>query len=149
MFWHNKQHSYSCSQFAKSLVSQAHLCPLPLHVCPVYWAYDCGLRLYPLPDLVVCADKFDPFTRRSADCSIMNPVSTWQFVLSVCVYCFGLVWRCALTSLTPSRANQPTSSMNSVNTWQFVLSACVYCFGLVWWCALTSLTPSLTDFSVM
>ena len=68
--------SCSCSQFAKSLVSQAHLCPLPLHVCPVYWAYDCGLRLYPLPDLVVCADKFDPFTRRSADCSIMNPVST-------------------------------------------------------------------------
>ncbi|KAK7507055.1 hypothetical protein BaRGS_00001906 [Batillaria attramentaria] len=63
------------THFAKSLVSQAHLCPLPLHVCPVYWAYDCGLRLYPLPDLVVCADKFDPFSTRSADCNIMNPVS--------------------------------------------------------------------------
>ena len=89
--------SCCCSQFAKSLVSQAHLCPLPLHVCPVYWAYDCGLRLYPLPDLVVCADKFDPFTRKSADCNIMNPVSTvcfasrvllWSSLMCLCFYFF-------------------------------------------------------------
>lgn len=64
-------------QFTKSVISQAHLCPLPLHVCPVYWAYDAGLRLYPLPDLVVCADKFDPFTQSHADCTVTNPVSTY------------------------------------------------------------------------
>ncbi|KAL8602764.1 hypothetical protein ACOMHN_064071 [Nucella lapillus] len=63
------------THFAKTLVSQGHLCPLPLAVCPVYWAYDCGLRLYPLPDLVVCADKFDPFTRKAADCTLTNPGS--------------------------------------------------------------------------
>lgn len=63
-------------QFAKSIISQAHLCPLPLHVCPVYWAYDRGMRLYPLPDVIVCADKFDPFNTSTADCTIMNPVST-------------------------------------------------------------------------
>lgn len=64
------------AQFAKTLISQGHLCPLPLHVCPVYWPYDNGLRLYPLPDLVVCADKFDPFHTTSADCTVMNPVCT-------------------------------------------------------------------------
>lgn len=63
-------------QFAKTLISQGHLCPLPLHVCPVYWPYDNGLRLYPLPDLVVCADKFDPFHTTAADCTVMNPVCT-------------------------------------------------------------------------
>ena len=55
-------------------MSQAHLCPLPLHVSPVYWAYDYTLRLYPLPDLLVSSDKFDPFQRTSNDCIITNPV---------------------------------------------------------------------------
>ncbi|XP_046337184.2 DNA polymerase epsilon subunit 2-like [Haliotis rufescens] len=63
------------THFAKSIISQAHLCPLPLHVCPVYWAYDRGMRLYPLPDVIVCADKFDPFNTSTADCTIMNPGS--------------------------------------------------------------------------
>lgn len=62
-------------QFCKTVVSQGHLCPLPLHVCPVYWAYDNGLQLYPLPDLVVCADKYDPFHSKSVDCTVLNPVS--------------------------------------------------------------------------
>ncbi|KAL5008711.1 hypothetical protein ScPMuIL_014292 [Solemya velum] len=61
--------------FAKTLISQGHLCPLPLHVCPVYWAYDNSLRLYPLPDLVICADKYDPFHTTSVDCTIVNPGS--------------------------------------------------------------------------
>ncbi|XP_041352782.1 DNA polymerase epsilon subunit 2-like [Gigantopelta aegis] len=61
--------------FAKSIISQAHLCPLPLHVCPVYWAYDCALRVYPLPDVIVCADKFDPFHTTTIDCTVMNPGS--------------------------------------------------------------------------
>ncbi|XP_069117868.1 DNA polymerase epsilon subunit 2-like [Argopecten irradians] len=63
------------THFAKTLISQGHLCPLPLHVCPVYWSHDVGLRLYPLPDLVVCADKFDPFHKTSVDCTVMNPGS--------------------------------------------------------------------------
>ena len=66
-------------QFAKTLVCQGHLCPTPLHVTPVYWAYDHALRLYPLPDLLVCADKYDPFSSTQADCTVINPVSGYIF----------------------------------------------------------------------
>jgi len=61
-------------QFTKTLVCQGHLCPLPLHVEPVYWAHDNALRLYPLPDLIVCADKYDPFTSTQVNCTVINPV---------------------------------------------------------------------------
>ncbi|XP_061174005.1 DNA polymerase epsilon subunit 2-like [Saccostrea echinata] len=74
------------THFAKTLISQGHLCPLPLHVCPVYWPYDNGLRLYPLPDLVVCADKFDPFHTTAADCTVMNPGSFPKTDFSFKVY---------------------------------------------------------------
>ncbi|XP_005094411.1 DNA polymerase epsilon subunit 2 [Aplysia californica] len=63
------------THFAKSLISQAHLCPLPLHVSPIYWAHDCSLRLYPLPDMIVTADKFDPFTTNAASTTVINPGS--------------------------------------------------------------------------
>ena len=39
-------------QLVRSMLEQAHLCPLPLSVQPVYWDYDYALRLYPLPDVV-------------------------------------------------------------------------------------------------
>ncbi|GAB1607932.1 DNA polymerase epsilon subunit 2-like [Argonauta hians] len=61
------------AHFAKTVVSQSHLCPLPLHVCPVYWSYDCSLHLHPLPDLLICAGKYDSFTVNSLDCIITNP----------------------------------------------------------------------------
>ncbi|KAH9278824.1 DNA polymerase epsilon subunit 2 [Echinococcus granulosus] len=41
---------------ARCLASQGHLTPLPLHVSPVYWAYDQSLCLNPLPDLVVAVE---------------------------------------------------------------------------------------------
>lgn len=56
----------------KTLLSQAHLCPLPLHVRPVYWQCDHALRLYPLPDLIVLGDYSDPFTVTDADCTVVN-----------------------------------------------------------------------------
>ena len=37
---------------AKTVVSQSHLCPLPLEARPIYWELDYTLRLNPLPDLV-------------------------------------------------------------------------------------------------
>jgi len=46
---------------ASTVVSQAHLCPLPLQVQPVYWAHDAGLRLFPLPDIVIMADDADEY----------------------------------------------------------------------------------------
>ncbi len=59
----------------KTLICQAHLSPLPLHVVPIYWNYDHVMRLYPLPDLVVCADKQRAYAHTHSDCTIMSPVS--------------------------------------------------------------------------
>ena len=56
----------------KTLLSQAHLCPLPLHVRPVYWQCDHALRLYPLPDLIVLGDYSAPFTVTEAGCTVVN-----------------------------------------------------------------------------
>ena len=61
--------------FVKTILSQAHLCPLPLNVRPVYWGYDNAMHLYPLPDLVVCADKYDPYNVVNSECCVMNPGS--------------------------------------------------------------------------
>lgn len=49
------------SHFSRTILSQGHLAPLPLHVIPTYWDHDRAMWLYPLPDLVVIGDKFDPF----------------------------------------------------------------------------------------
>ena len=57
---------------AKTLTSQFHLCPLPLHVQPIYWQYDHSLRLYPLPDLIVLGDSSKPFTGTELECQITN-----------------------------------------------------------------------------
>jgi DNA polymerase alpha/epsilon subunit B len=50
------------SHFSRTILSQGHLAPLPLHVIPTYWDHDRAMWIYPLPDLVVVGDKFDPFT---------------------------------------------------------------------------------------
>ena len=71
------------THFSKTIVAQAHLCPLPLHVEPVFWAHDDALRLYPLPDLIVCADKYDPYKEEQLGCNVINPGSfprsDWSF----------------------------------------------------------------------
>uniref|UniRef100_A0A5S6R2B9 DNA polymerase epsilon subunit n=1 Tax=Trichuris muris TaxID=70415 RepID=A0A5S6R2B9_TRIMR len=61
--------------FCKTVLAQSHLAPLPLHISPVCWSLDHSLHLYPLPDLVVCCDKYKPFTETVADCRITNPGS--------------------------------------------------------------------------
>lgn len=63
------------NHFVKTLLSQGHLTPLPLYVSPVYWAYDYTLRVYPVPDLLVIADKYDPFTVTNTGCLCINPGS--------------------------------------------------------------------------
>ncbi|XP_012519209.1 PREDICTED: DNA polymerase epsilon subunit 2 [Propithecus coquereli] len=63
------------NHFVKTILSQGHLTPLPLYVCPVYWAYDYALRVYPVPDLLVIADKYDPFTVTNTECLCINPGS--------------------------------------------------------------------------
>ncbi|XP_055497097.1 DNA polymerase epsilon subunit 2 [Leucoraja erinacea] len=63
------------NHFLKTIVAQGHLTPLPLYVSPVYWAYDYSLRVYPVPDLLVFADKYDPFNIVHTDCTCINPGS--------------------------------------------------------------------------
>ena len=64
-----------CCHFARSVLSQAHLCPLPIHSSPTYWMYDHALRLYPLPDLVMIGDKCDPYSVSMDSCCVANPGS--------------------------------------------------------------------------
>uniref|UniRef100_A0A3B3YGF5 DNA polymerase epsilon subunit n=1 Tax=Poecilia mexicana TaxID=48701 RepID=A0A3B3YGF5_9TELE len=63
------------NHFVKTVLSQGHLTPLPLYVSPVFWAYDYSLRVYPVPDVIVFADKYDPFSISSTDCLCLNPGS--------------------------------------------------------------------------
>ncbi|KAI8872079.1 hypothetical protein GQ42DRAFT_82655 [Ramicandelaber brevisporus] len=48
---------------AQLVVRQSHLYPLPLRVCPVLWGYEHALRLYPAPDAVILADKFEHYSQ--------------------------------------------------------------------------------------
>ncbi|XP_022656971.1 DNA polymerase epsilon subunit 2-like [Varroa jacobsoni] len=59
--------------YVKNLVGNAHLCALPTHIAPVLWQWDHALWLYPTPDLVVCADKHEPFTISQNECLFTNP----------------------------------------------------------------------------
>ncbi|XP_014270308.1 DNA polymerase epsilon subunit 2 [Halyomorpha halys] len=61
------------SHFAKTLICQAHLVPLCLNVCPVYWEFDSALRLYPCPDLVVVGDQQKEFSVKYNQCHVINP----------------------------------------------------------------------------
>ncbi|XP_014248920.1 DNA polymerase epsilon subunit 2 [Cimex lectularius] len=60
-------------QFAKTIICQAHLVPLSLNVCPVYWEYDAALQLYPTPDVVVVADQHKAFSSIYNNCHVVNP----------------------------------------------------------------------------
>jgi len=66
-----------------TLVTQAHLSPLPVYMTPIYWSFDHALYLYPLPDLIVVCDKFKSITDTIADCTIINPGS-----FAINKYCF-------------------------------------------------------------
>uniref|UniRef100_A0A8C9VIE7 DNA polymerase epsilon subunit n=1 Tax=Scleropages formosus TaxID=113540 RepID=A0A8C9VIE7_SCLFO len=71
------------NHFVKTILSQGHLTPLPLYVSPVFWAFDYALRVYPVPDMIVFADKYDPFNISNTGCLSINPVSFRSPVASV------------------------------------------------------------------
>lgn len=47
------------NHLCKTILDQAHLCPLPLQICPIYWNYSHALNLYPAPHLIVLGDSGD------------------------------------------------------------------------------------------
>jgi len=59
----------------KTLLDQGTLMPLPIHVSPIYWEYEHALSLYPTPDVLVLADKFDSYTQTyaSTGTTALNP----------------------------------------------------------------------------
>uniref|UniRef100_A0A6B2LH60 DNA polymerase II subunit 2 n=1 Tax=Arcella intermedia TaxID=1963864 RepID=A0A6B2LH60_9EUKA len=61
-----------------TIASTGHLCPLPERKKPIYWNFDNALSLYPLPDCVVLADKYQPFDMEIEGCLFLNPGPFYQ-----------------------------------------------------------------------
>ncbi|XP_043258078.1 DNA polymerase epsilon subunit 2 [Colletes gigas] len=59
--------------YAKSIICQSHLTPLNLSITPVYWKHDHALQIYPTPDIIVAADKFEAYATTYSDCHVINP----------------------------------------------------------------------------
>jgi DNA polymerase epsilon subunit 2 len=60
-------------QLVRTLLDQSHLSPLPLSVRPVYWSADHALSLYPLPHVLVVADRQEQFVVEYQGCHCYNP----------------------------------------------------------------------------
>ncbi|GMT24257.1 hypothetical protein PFISCL1PPCAC_15554, partial [Pristionchus fissidentatus] len=58
---------------SRTIVSNGHLCPLPPSIQPIVWSLDSSLRLHPLPDLLVLADRFESYTADHKGCIVSNP----------------------------------------------------------------------------
>ncbi|KAJ2157669.1 DNA-directed DNA polymerase epsilon, subunit B [Coemansia sp. RSA 552] len=69
----------------RTVIDQGHLCPLPQRIRPVYWAHDHAMRLYPIPDVLVLADRFDAYSINYEGCHCINPGSfsagDWSFFM--------------------------------------------------------------------
>ncbi|KAI8799573.1 DNA polymerase alpha/epsilon subunit B-domain-containing protein [Cladochytrium replicatum] len=57
----------------KTLIDQAHLCPLSPQTRPTYWSYSHVFRLYPAPHLLVLADRQDAYSVDYEGCKAVNP----------------------------------------------------------------------------
>ncbi|TFK75812.1 epsilon DNA polymerase [Pluteus cervinus] len=69
----------------QSILDQSHLSPFTINIQPVLSDYDHALRLYPLPTVVVLADKYDRFKITYTGCHVFNPgrfVGTSSFTFS-------------------------------------------------------------------
>ncbi|KAG4102701.1 DNA polymerase epsilon, subunit B [Neocallimastix lanati (nom. inval.)] len=69
----------------KTILEQSYLCPLPIHMRPVYWSYSYSLQLYPAPDTLILADKYEPYSHNYNDCRCINPgsFSNSDYIFSV------------------------------------------------------------------
>lgn len=80
----HKSNAPLTEHLVKSIVDQAHLCPLSQYARPVYWCYDSALRLFPLPHIIVLADHYDQYQMSHAGCGVFNPgsfASDFSFVV--------------------------------------------------------------------
>lgn len=63
------------NHLCKTILDQAHLCPLPLQICPLYWNYSHALALYPSPHLVVLGDTAEGYKWKYEDSHVVCPGS--------------------------------------------------------------------------
>ncbi|KAK0406234.1 hypothetical protein QR680_018449 [Steinernema hermaphroditum] len=63
------------ANFCKTICSLGHMCPLPNSLQPIAFSLDHSLYMYPLPDLVIVADKFEKFIGEESGCIVANPGS--------------------------------------------------------------------------
>ncbi|XP_059478569.1 DNA polymerase epsilon subunit 2 [Neocloeon triangulifer] len=75
--------------FAKTLLSQANLCPLPLSVRPIYWSFAHAMQIHPAPDLIVVGDTLSTFKTSHAECQVANPGSFAKNNFMFVAYCPG------------------------------------------------------------
>jgi DNA polymerase alpha/epsilon subunit B len=66
---------HMAEHMVKSIIDQAHLCPLPLPSRPILWAHDHAMWLFPSPHLVVVSDKVDGYAFKYGETIGMNPGS--------------------------------------------------------------------------
>uniref|UniRef100_K3WKM4 DNA polymerase II subunit 2 n=1 Tax=Globisporangium ultimum (strain ATCC 200006 / CBS 805.95 / DAOM BR144) TaxID=431595 RepID=K3WKM4_GLOUD len=57
----------------KTIIDQAHLCPLPLMACPINWAFDSSLQLFPLPDVLILGDATEQFQLGYSSVAVFHP----------------------------------------------------------------------------
>ncbi|GAB9463817.1 hypothetical protein Gpo141_00001264 [Globisporangium polare] len=57
----------------KTIIDQAHLTPLPLMACPINWAFDASLQLFPLPDVLILGDATEQFQLGYSSVAVFHP----------------------------------------------------------------------------
>ncbi|XP_076666630.1 DNA polymerase epsilon subunit 2 [Andrena cerasifolii] len=84
--------------YAKSIICQSYLTPLNLSVIPIYWKYNHALQIYPTPDLIVAADKFEAYETKYSNCHVINPGSFPKnnFSFKVYVPALDVIEHCAI-----------------------------------------------------
>eukprot|EP00741_Cyanophora_paradoxa_P004232 tig00000789_g4109.t1 len=59
----------------RTLLSQSHLYPAPTNAHPIAWPHDTSLFLYPVPEVLLLGDTYQPFHARYRECRCANPSS--------------------------------------------------------------------------
>ncbi|TYZ58561.1 hypothetical protein PybrP1_007279 [[Pythium] brassicae (nom. inval.)] len=57
----------------KTIIDQAHLAPLPLMACPINWAFDSSLQLFPLPDVLMLGESTEQFQLGYSSVAVFHP----------------------------------------------------------------------------
>lgn len=58
---------------AKTVIDQAHLCPLPLMANPINWDFDSSLQLFPAPDVLILGDSTVQYQLGYSSIGVFHP----------------------------------------------------------------------------